>query len=38
MKCNTHPKYKAIFKPRDTTKYPTGCAKCWLIYNKKNCK
>lgn len=30
MKCNKHPKYKAIFEPRG------GCPECLKIWSRKN--
>lgn len=36
MKCNKHPRYKAIHKPRKTVKNPDGCMDCWAQYIVKN--
>ena len=36
VKCNNHPKYKGIDKPKKTKKYPKGCPTCWWVYaNRK---
>lgn len=35
-KCKQHPQYKAISKPRSTTKYPDGCPDCWKIWTQHN--
>jgi len=36
MKCKIHPKYKAIYQPRKTNKFPDGCMECIKIFNKKH--
>jgi uncharacterized CHY-type Zn-finger protein len=36
--CKTHPKYKAVQKPRSSTNFPNGCPDCWDQYNDKQLK
>lgn len=38
QKCKQHPQYKAIFKPRETTKHPNGCETCLKIWYSKQDK
>jgi hypothetical protein len=30
--CKKHPTYKAMRKPRQTSKHPLGCGHCWQLY------
>jgi hypothetical protein len=38
MRCKEHKKYKAIYEPRKTERYPDGCPECWKIWAAKNRK
>ena len=38
LKCNKHPKYKGVFEPKASSKYPKGCPDCWWIYANQQAK
>lgn len=35
LRCHQHPRYKGVWKPKSTSKHPSGCAECWLVYSAR---